>query len=94
MLDGTGRSSQDLTYTCMVEMMLRSWYITWKGDLKKGEDHKNTKKTLVANYGTLVILLINKILQQNSSGHAEESSLILLVFNSLKSSIVIVSVLG
>ena len=41
MLDGTRKSSQILTYTCMVEMIPGVEYITWKGGLKKGGERKN-----------------------------------------------------
>ena len=37
MLDGTGRSSPNLTYTCVVGITPRLGYITWKDVLKRGE---------------------------------------------------------
>ena len=35
MLDGTGRSPPNLTYTCMVRMTPRLQYITWKNALRE-----------------------------------------------------------
>ena len=35
MLDGTGRSPSNLTYTCVVRMIPRLQYITWKNALRK-----------------------------------------------------------
>ena len=46
MLDGTGGSSSNLTYMCMVEMILGLWDIAWKGGLKKRDDEKKIKKSL------------------------------------------------
>ena len=40
MLDGTGRSSPNLTYTCVVGATPRLGYITWKDVLKKERDKK------------------------------------------------------
>ena len=34
--DGTGRSSQNQICTCMVRMILKSWYITWESGQKEG----------------------------------------------------------
>ena len=41
MLDGTGGSSWNLTYTCMVEMIPGLYYITWKSGLKEGNLENN-----------------------------------------------------
>ena len=47
MLDGTGRSSQNPIYTCMVKMTPRSWYITWEGGQGK---EKTLEKAWITNY--------------------------------------------
>ena len=59
-LNGIGRNSQNPTYTCMIKIIPRSWYITWKGGLKK-RIGKTPEKALRANYWTLITLLINKL---------------------------------
>ena len=57
-LDGTGRSSPNLTYTCMVGIIPRLQYIAWENVLKKGWEKKssnfydktvNSCKTLLIN---------------------------------------------
>ena len=44
MWDGTGRSSHNPIYTCMVRMILKSWYITWEGVQRKGIEKPREKK--------------------------------------------------
>ena len=44
MLDGTEKSPQNQIYTCMVKMILRSWYIALEGHQEKG-----IEKTLKEN---------------------------------------------
>ena len=34
-LDETGRNSHNPIYTCMVKMILKSWYIAWGGCQEK-----------------------------------------------------------
>ena len=34
-VESSGRSSQNQIYTCMVRMILKSWYITWEGGQRK-----------------------------------------------------------
>ena len=45
MWDGTERNSQNLTHTCTVRMVQKSWYITWKGTKKKKNKNKNREKS-------------------------------------------------
>ena len=54
MLDGTGMSSPNLTYTCMVGTAPRLEYITWKDVLKKEEEIKDK------DWNSCTILLFNK----------------------------------
>ena len=42
--DGTGRSSHNSIYTCMVRMVLKSWYITWEGVQRKEIEKPSEKK--------------------------------------------------
>ena len=43
--DGTGRSSQNQIYTCMANIILKSWYIAWQGHQEKGIGKTLEKKT-------------------------------------------------
>ena len=42
--DGTGRSSHDLIYTCVIRTVQKSWYITWEGVQRKGDWKTYRKK--------------------------------------------------
>ena len=42
--NGTGRSSHNPIYTCMVRMVLKSWYITWEGVQRKEIEKPREKK--------------------------------------------------
>ena len=42
MWDRTERSSHNPIYTCTVRMVLKSWYITWKGIQRKEREKKKT----------------------------------------------------
>ena len=45
-LDGTERDPSNPTYTCMVKMISRGQYITWKKALREGDQNiKKTKST-------------------------------------------------
>ena len=44
MWDEIGRSSYNPIYTCMIRMILKSWYITWKGVQRKGDGKTYRKK--------------------------------------------------
>ena len=44
--DGTGRSSQNQIYTCMVRMILKSWYITWESGQRNGIEKPRAKKKI------------------------------------------------
>ena len=43
--DGTGRSSHNLIYMCMVRMVPKLWYITWEG-VKRREIEKPREKKI------------------------------------------------
>ena len=42
--DRIGRNSQNQVYTCMVRMILQSWYITWKGHERGGIEKPRTRR--------------------------------------------------
>ena len=42
--NGIGRRSHNPIYTCMVRMVLKSWYITWEGVQKKEIEKPREKK--------------------------------------------------
>ena len=44
MWDGIGRNSHNPIYMCMVRMILKSWYIMWEGDQRKGIEKPREKK--------------------------------------------------
>ena len=46
--DGTGRSSHNPIYTCMVRMILKLWYITWEG-VQRNEIGKPREKERLRN---------------------------------------------
>ena len=43
--DGTGRSSQNPIYTCMVRTVLKSWYITWEGHQRERIEKPREKRS-------------------------------------------------
>ena len=83
-LDGTGRSSPNLTYTCVVGATPRLEYITWKDILKRGGSEK--RKDYLR---TELWLLYNFIVEQDNIIQTpwvipRTDFLILLVSNNLK----------
>ena len=44
MWDGIERSFQNQIYTCIVKMILKSWYITWEEGQEEGIEKKLKKK--------------------------------------------------
>ena len=71
MLDGTERNPQNLTYTCVVRMERRRWYINLKknmqekdGNKKKKERKHRLKKKNVKSKRTVSITKIKRSLYQ------------------------------
>ena len=77
MWDGIGRSSRNQIYTCMVKMILKSWYIAWEGGQEKGIGKILERRTreLVRNQRTLCPLI--KLLRPSYSGYTDDNLCIL-----------------
>ena len=75
--DGTGRNSQNQIYTCMVKMILKSWYIAWEGRQRGGFEKTPKKKDQRTSYWKKNSWLLIKLLRPSYSGYAEDNLCIL-----------------
>ena len=75
--DGTWRSSQNQIYTCMVKMILKSWYIAWEGCQRGGFEKTPEKKDQRTSYWKNNSWLLIKLLRPSYLGYAKDNLCIL-----------------
>ena len=75
--DGTIRNSKNQIYTCMVKMILKSWYIAWEGRQRGGFEKTPEKKDQRTSYWKKNSWLLIKLLRPSYSGYTEDSLCIL-----------------